>query len=102
MATFTSAQTTDLARIFTSNSDVMGDHLTFFADVISDEDKTAILADITAYEAVEDDNVFVTAGPAGFQGSISPDKKRSLIKNRIAGLIQWPLPSSGGARLVRS
>lgn len=100
MATFTSAQITDLARILGTNSEELGYKLDIYAGVITDDDKTAVLADITAFEAIEDDNVFVTAGPAGFQGSISPDKKRSLIKKRIAALLHCD--DSGGSRLVRS
>lgn len=100
MATFTESQITDLCRIFATNSDLMADHLDYHASLITESDKTALLLDVTAYEAIEDDNVYVTAGPAGFEGRISPDEKRSLIRKRIAGLIHWPL--SAGNRLVRA
>lgn len=98
MATFDESQVTSLSRAFGATSDLMEQHLTERASLITDADKTAVLADITDLEAIEDDNIFVAAGPAGFKGSISPANKRSLIKSRIAALIGWPY-SSG--RLVR-
>ena len=99
MATFDEAQTTSLARIFGTTSDVLGLHLDFWAGVITDSDKTAILADITAYEAIENDNVEVSANLKNFGANVSADKKRSLIKRRIAALIGWEM--SSGASLVR-
>lgn len=100
MATFDEAQVTAISRIFSADSDEMDAHLTYRASLITDADKAAVIADIAAHVAIEDDNVNVTAGPAGFQGRISPAEKRSLIKQRIAGLIKWPY--YGGSRLVRS
>lgn len=99
MATFTESQVTDLAEIFGATSDYMGQYLDARADIITDSDKTAITADVTSYQAIESDNVEIQAGPAGFQGSVSADKKRSLIKKRIAALIGWQV--STGASLVR-
>lgn len=78
----------------------MSNRLSYLDPVLTTADQTAILADVTAYEAIENDNVEIEAGPAGFQGSISPDKKRSLIKKRIAGLLQITEASSS-ASLVR-
>lgn len=102
MATFNSLQTTDLASIFGVSSDLMGDRLDYAESLISEDDKTMVLDNVSAYQAIENDNMVVSAGPAGFQGRIDPDQKRSLIKKRIAGLIHCTdLFSSSGSRLVR-
>lgn len=98
MATFSTAQITDLAEIVGSNSDVLGLHLSFYAGVITDDDKVRVLERVTEYRAIESDNVHIEGGPASFKGRISPSEKRSLIKKRIADLIQFPI---GDGRLVR-
>jgi hypothetical protein len=100
MATFDESQVTSLAEIFGQTSDYMGQWLDVRASIITDADKTAILADITSYQAVEDDNVFVQPNVKNFGAEISPSQKRSLIKNRIGALIGWEVSSS--SRLVRA
>jgi hypothetical protein len=100
MATFDESQVTSLAEIFGQTSDYMGQWLDVRASIITDADKTAILTDITSYQAIENDNINVTAGPAGFKGQISPSNKRSLIRDRIGALIGWEVSSS--SRLVRA
>jgi hypothetical protein len=99
MATFDAAQITSLAEIFGTTSDEMSYWLDGREGIITEADKTSILADVTAHQAIEDDNINVTAGPAGFQGRISPSDKRSLIKKRIGALLGWQVVSGGG--LVR-
>lgn len=101
MATFSEAQITDLCRIFGVDSETLGYRLDIYAGVITESDKTAVLADITAFKAIEDDNIHVEAGPAGFRGRISPAEKRSLIKKRIAGLIHCTDLLNSSSRLVR-
>ena len=100
MATFDESQVTSLAEIFTTNSSVMGSYLSMLTHSITDSDKTAILADITAYQAIEDDNVSIDPRERNFGARINPSSKRSTIKNRIAGLIGWEV--SSGARRVRA
>src|SRR6185312_15580465 len=99
MATFVESEVTDLARIFGRNSDYMGQYLSIRAGIITDSDKTAILADVTAYQSIEDDNVEVTGNIKNFGANVSADRKRSLIRNRIGALIGWEV--STGASLVR-
>lgn len=101
MATFDASQITDLARIFGKSSNLLSFRVGLSASIITDADKTAVLLDITAYELIEDDNVNVSAGPAGFEGSISPAQKRSLIKKRIAGLLLIEDLLNSGTGLVR-
>ena len=101
MATFTAAQTTSLARIFGTSSDAMDYHLDGREELITEDDKTAILLDVTAYVAIEDDNVSIEPKERNFGARLSGGAKRSLIKNRIAGLIGWETVS-GGSGLVRA
>jgi uncharacterized protein (UPF0261 family) len=104
MATFTSAQVTDIAVVFGVDSESMTDRLVYFADLISDDDKTKALLDVTAHEAVEDDYVDILPNNANKGAKVSPDAQRALIKKRIAGLLHCKdlLQSSGGGRLVRA
>jgi len=100
MATFDESQITSLARIFGTNSDVMGLHLDLYAGIITDADKTAILLDVTAYGLVQDNDVSIDPKERNFGARIGADTKRSLIKQRIGGLIQFQV--SSGSRLVRA
>ena len=102
MATFTDAQKSDLARIFGTNSEELGYRLDIYAGVITDDDKTAVLADVTAFEAIEDDNINIIDKERNFGARIDPDKKRSLIKKRIAGLLHCEDFMSVGSRRVRA
>lgn len=99
MATFAEGEVTSLARIFGTTSDIMQLWLSLRAGIITDSDKTAILADVTAFEVIESDNVYIDAGPAGFKGRISPQEKRDLIASGIAALIGWE--QGKGPELVR-
>jgi hypothetical protein len=101
MATFTEAQITDLAEIFTVNSHYMGEWLESRETMITDSDKTSILLDVTAYQAVQDDYVDILPNVANKGAKVSPDKQRSLIRGRIGALIDWQV-TSGGGRLVRA
>jgi hypothetical protein len=105
MATFTAAQVTSLAVMFASNSDLMGDHLGFHEELISEDDKTAIIAQVTRYE-----NGTVT-GKVWFEGTESNEgfnmSTPFAASNRdpreiVAGLIHWQWVNySGGGRLSR-
>lgn len=101
LATFDEGQVTSLAEIFTTTSDYMGQWLNIRASIITASDKTAILADITSYQAIEDDNVEIVDKEANFGARLRPAAKRTTIRNRIAGLIGWEAVTSG-SRLVRS
>lgn len=102
MATFDAAQTTSLARMFSTSSNLMGYHLDEYEGVITEADKTAILLDITAFEAIEDDAESIEPKERNFGVRVNADAPRALIKNRVAGLIGWQMASSGGSRLMRA
>lgn len=104
MATFTESQITDLCRIIGTNSDLLSTHLDYYETLITDSDKTAVLADVTAYELIEDDNVFVEPNVKNFGAKISPDGKRALIRNRIVNILQCSelVSGMGGGRLIRA
>ena len=101
MATFTDAQVTSIARIFEVASYVMDSHLTLSADLITEDDKTAILLDVTAYVAIEDDNVSIEPKERNFGARLNGATKRDLIRKRIAGLIIWE-DATSGTGLVRA
>jgi hypothetical protein len=100
MATFDETQVTNLARIFGTTSDLMSTWLDVRTSIITDADKTAILADITSYQAIQDDNLQLEPKERNFGTRLNASDKRSLIRNRIAGLIGWQMTASAG--LVRS
>ena len=100
MATFSESQVTSLAEIFGQTSDLMSQWLSIRDGIITESDKTAILADVTSYQAIEDDNVEISAKERNFGAAVSASNKRNLIKKRIAALIGWQMAS--GSRLVRS
>lgn len=89
---------TDIARVFGASSDAMDYHLDLYANLITETDKTAVLADVDAHELIENDVEVVTAAAGGFKGNVSAFNKQAKIKKRIAGLIQWPYSSSGLVR----
>lgn len=99
MATFDETQITSLAEIFGVASDYMSGFLTARESLITDSDKTSITARMTAYQAIESDNVDILARERNFGAQINADKKRSLIKQKIAALIGWEVSTS--ASLVR-
>lgn len=102
MATFTEAQTTSLAAIFTASSDVMDDHLVYYASVITESDKTAILAQVTRYEnGTVKGRVWFdsTESNEGFNMSAVNVASNKDPKTIIAGLIGWEVVS--GSSLVR-
>ena len=100
MATFSESQITDLAEIFDTNSETLADHLEFYASVITESDKTAVLARITDFQAVEDNDTSIEPNVRNFGARINSNSKRALIRKRIAALLSWTLTGSG-SRLVR-
>lgn len=101
MATFTEAQITDLAEILGTNSDLLSTHLDFYESLITDADKTAILARVTDYQAVEDKDLSIMPTESNFGAKIGSSEKRSLIRKRIAALLSWQGLDSGN-RLIRT
>lgn len=103
MATFTEAQVADIAVILGTNSDLMDDHLDSYEGIITESDKTIIVAQIARY------NNGTVSGRVWFEGTESNEgfnmstPNNAAYKNPaevIAKLIQWPLMT--GSRLVRA
>lgn len=99
MATFSSSQITDLAEILGTSSEILGNHLDVYAEVISEDDKTRVLERVTDYQAVEDKTTSFEPVLKNFGAKKNPATQRSLIKQRIAALLSWKVATSGG--LVR-
>lgn len=104
MATFTEAQVADIAVILGTNSDVMDDHLDYYESLITESDKTIIVAQIARY------NNGTVTGRVWFEGTESNEgfNMSAIVAaaNRdpravIAGLIQWPWSGGGQGSLVR-
>lgn len=105
MATFTEAQITDLAEILSTNSDVLGDHLEYYASVISDTDKTRVLELVTEWQAVSTTDMVTTIEPKdrNFGVRVSGGAKINSIVARIAALLQFEMVAGyGQTRLVRA
>jgi hypothetical protein len=106
MATFDEAQVTSLASMFGSNSDAMSYHLEGYEELITESDKTAVLAQITRYSGG------TVKGRVWFEGKESNEGFNMspvfVADNRdpreiIAGLIQWPWNNAYGSySMVRS
>jgi hypothetical protein len=101
MATFDDQEVTDLAAIFTVTSDYMGQFLSIRDGIITETDKDRILADVTEHQAIENDNLSIEPRDRNFGARMSGDSKRSLIRQRIAGLIGWSTSTGSSASLVR-
>ena len=103
MATFDESEITDLAEILGTDSNHLSVHLDYYAPLITDSDKTAVLSRVTDYQAVEDNDVDIYAKERNFGAQISSDKKRSLIRARIVSLLHAEdFVSASGSRLVRA
>jgi len=105
MSTFTEAQITDLAEILSTNSDVLGDHLEYYASVISDSDKTRVLELVTEWQAVSTTDMVTTIEPKdrNFGVRVSGGAKINSIVARISALLQFEMASGyGQTRLVRA
>jgi hypothetical protein len=103
MATFDAAQITSLAEIFGTTSDEMGYWLDGREGIITDADKTAIVAQIARYvNGTVKGRVWFegTESNEGFNmGTVNVASNKDP-KTIIGGLIGWP--QSSGSRLVRA
>lgn len=105
MSTFTESQITDLAEILGTNSDVLGDHLDYYASVISDSDKTRVLELATEWQAISTTDMVTTIEPKdrNFGVRVSGGAKINSITARIASLLQFETAAGRGqTRLVRA
>ncbi len=104
MATFTEAQISDLAGVLGTNSDVLGDHLEYYETVISEADKTNVLAALASIAAIPAGNSVTSVEPKerNFGARIGAGALEGKYRQKIAGWLQWPLTvSTGLGRLVR-
>lgn len=99
MATFTESQITDLAEILGTNSDLLGAHLDYYESVITDSDKTKVLARVTEWQGA-DVGVAIEPKERNFGVRIGANSTQSFIAQKIAALLQWPM-ASVSSRLVR-
>lgn len=101
MATFDEDEITDLAEILGTNSDLLDAHLDLYASVITDSDKTKVLARVTEWAAVDNDTVTIEPMERNFGVRKGSSSTRSLIAQRIAALLHWPYTVTGQMSLVR-
>jgi hypothetical protein len=105
MATFDADEITDLAEILGTNSDELGAHLTFYAAVISDPDKTKVLSLVTEWQAISTTDMVTAIEPKdrNFGVRVSGGAKVNSLASRIASLLQWTATgTTGQTRLIRA
>ena len=100
MATFTAAQITDLADILGTNSDVLSLHLDFYAGIITDSDKTKVLARVTSYQALDDLHANFSPKESNEGLKLSASGQRNYYARKIANLLQFPFDSGGNVMRV--
>lgn len=102
MATFSATQITDLAEILETNSSTLGDHLALYAAVISDTDKTRVLALVTEWQSVSTTDMVTTIEPKdrNFGVRVSAGAGTSSVARRIASLLQWTTTVTSSSQVV--
>src|SRR5688572_31965903 len=101
MATFDAAQITDLAEILGTNSDVLDDHLDYYASLITESDKTKVLARVVEWQAIDGNFAWFSPTESNEGFNLSPGQQRTKLASWIAQLLQWPYVSSGQSSLIR-
>jgi len=102
MATFTESQITDLAVILGTNSDYLSQHLDFYASVITDSDKTKVLALMSQYDGF--DNRYIAFTPTESNEGLNMNLSNAVgdVESKIAKLLQFEYDSaSSGNGLIR-
>ena len=106
MATFTESQITDLAVILSTSSDELNAHLDLHGSLITESDKTVILAQVTRYTAgtVSGGVWFeATESNEGFNMGIPFNAGTRDPREIISALLRWQGVSLWGwTRLVRA
>lgn len=104
MATFTESEITDLAEILGTNSDYLSAHLTYFASVISDSDKTRVLELVTEWQGITGNPSVRFVGNEANEGfNMSIGEYKANLATRIAQFVQFEIRSSyGNYSLVRA
>jgi hypothetical protein len=87
MATFSESQVTDLCEILETDSDYLADHLEFYANQISEADKTKVLAKITEWETAGAKFTAIEPNVRNFGAKINPDNQKNQIRSQIASLL---------------
>mgnify|MGYP001378669319 CR=1 FL=1 len=101
MATFTESQISDLAEILCTNSDVLEDHLSYYAEQITESDKTKVLARVTEWQGLDGDFTRIHPRERNFGAEINPADRKGFLVRSIASLLHWQV-SSGVQRLARA
>jgi hypothetical protein len=104
MATFTEAQVSELAGVLGTNSDTLGYHLDAYEQVISESDKTNVLATLVLIAAIPAGNSVTSVEPKerNFGARIGAGALERKYAAKIAGWLQWPLTATAGVgRLSR-
>ena len=86
MATFSESQITDIAEILETNSDVLGYQLDLNAPIITESDKTKVLAKITEWATAGANFTAIEPKEANFGAKISPNSQKDQIRRQIAAL----------------
>jgi hypothetical protein len=89
MATFTEEEVTDFCEILETNSDYLRGHLDYHAALITDSDKTKVLAYVTTWQTGSNstDTTRIQAMDANFGANINPEDLRNILRKRIAALL---------------
>lgn len=104
MAAFTDSQISDLCTILEVGSDVLGDRLTYYADLITDADKTKVVALIADWETAGAKFTSIVAKESNLGAQFDPNAQKQQLKRQIAALIyaQDLLMSGAVSRLGRA
>lgn len=95
MATFTEAQVSDLAELLNSNSDEVGDHLEYYADIITESDKTKVLDHIASWQAASTNFTSIHPNVRNFGARINPGDLKGFYARTIANLLHFSYAGAG-------
>lgn len=87
MATFSESQITDLCEILEINSDYLSQHLAYVAPLVTESDKTKILAKVTEWTTAGAKFTAIEPNVRNFGAKINPNNQKEQIRSQIASLI---------------
>lgn len=87
MATFTDSQITDLCEILETNSDFLGQHLTYVGSLITETDKTKILLKVTEWVTAGAKFTDIEPKERNFGAKIRADRQKTQIRKQLAALL---------------
>lgn len=107
MATFTESQISSLAGIFEVPSDTLSEWIGYSAALVTESDKTNVLAKITEWETIGSDFTKIHPMERNFGAEINPSDSKATLKRQVAAwlhiteLLADYGGGSGGSRLTR-